>query len=46
MKKKYETPFVEVVEFDVKDIITTSGEELGSIDPDLNNGGNDWSDFF
>lgn len=30
MKQKYETPVMEVIQFDSEDIITTSGVEVGT----------------
>ena len=32
MRELYNSPVAEVVEFDVKDVITTSGEDVGFID--------------
>lgn len=32
MKEKYETPIIEIVEFETEDVITTSGIEDGGID--------------
>lgn len=31
MKERYETPEMEIVEFETEDIITTSGGELGEL---------------
>lgn len=36
MKELYETPDMEIVEFEIEDVITTSGETPGD-------GGNDWT---
>lgn len=29
MKERYESPEMEIVEFEVEDVITTSGEDIG-----------------
>ena len=50
MKRKYEYPKMEIIEFDTKDVITTSGvsddDFLNGLDHviDINNG-NSWLDW-
>lgn len=50
MKKKYISPEMEIIEFDTKDVITTSGmggEGLGSNEDAVDANGNYiWSDFY
>lgn len=49
MKKEYISPGIEIIEFETKDIITTSGEEtLIDINVDRNyfNNKDDWSGFY
>lgn len=43
MKKQYNTPVMEVIQFEVEDVITSSnvngnGNETGWVDPSLGNG--------
>ena len=50
MKRKYEYPKMEIIEFDTKDVITTSGIGGEAGDPadtliDVNKNTN-WSDFY
>lgn len=44
MKQKYETPVMEVIQFDSEDIITTSGVIVGG-DPDVEGPEVDFEDF-
>lgn len=37
MKKQYDTPVMEVIQFEVEDVITSSNE-TGWVDPSLGNG--------
>lgn len=49
MRKKYINPEIEMLEFDTKDVITTSGEtDLGGVagDPKDANDLNGWSGLF
>ncbi len=49
MKKEYMSPEMEIIEFDTKDVISTSGEDaLIDINVDKNyfNNQNDWSGFY
>ena len=43
MKKKYISPEMDIIEFDTKDVITTSG--IGGEAIDVNKNTN-WSDFY
>ena len=42
MKKEYETPKIEIVEIDVEDIITTSGQKLFNPEDWNLDGGDPW----
>ena len=41
MREPYETPTIEIIEFDSEEVITMSG---GTGDNDLDIGGTDWQD--
>ena len=48
MKRKYEYPKMEIIEFDTKDVITTSGvsddDFLNGLD--INNGNSGWTGLY
>jgi hypothetical protein len=52
MKRKYEYPEMEIIEFDTKDVITTSGvsddDFLNGLDHviDINNGNGGWTGLY
>lgn len=50
MRKLYTCPEAETVEFDIKDVITTSGETdndpLGGLTGGTANGDDDWTGFY
>ena len=49
MKKEYISPIAEIIEFDTKDVITTSGEDdliENNIDSIYYNSQSDWSGFY
>ena len=52
MKRKYEYPEMEIIEFDTKDVITTSGvsddDFLNRLDHviDINNGNGGWTGLY
>lgn len=46
MKKTYLNPEIEILEFDMKDVITTSGDPLDGLTPDGTNTLDGWTDFY
>ena len=51
MRELYTSPVAEVIEFDIRDVITTSGNPLDGVTGEAANGGSegtgsDWIDIF
>ena len=51
MRELYNSPMAEVIEFDIKDVITTSGNPLDGVTGEAANGGSEgtgsvWIDIF